>query len=185
MIGALATGLGSIALWVSLAMAEAPKTGDAADLQERLRALEAAEAAYQAAWDAVPIGFRKGLFVEGPATAFGSYVPREDDVFAPNEEVHIYVEPVGFAYEARGRLNAVRLTFDLALYDRSGKELFRQERFSNFTYQGRAKVHELYLNMNIELSGIPPAQYEIAVIARDLVSGEETSEFRLPFTIAE
>ena len=151
-----------------------------------LRALEIAEAAYQAAWYALPLTFRKGMFVEGPATAFGSYVPREDNLFAPGEKIHLYVEPVGFSYQARGRLNGVQLAFDLRLYGESGDELlFKQDRFGSFEYQGRAKVRELYMNMQIEVAGIPASNYVVGVTARDLVSGETSDEFRLPFTIAE
>ena len=125
---------------------------------------------------------RRGIFVEGPATAFGSYFPREDNTFAPGERLHLYLEPVGFAYRPQGRLNVIQLAFDLAFYDESGKELFRQEGFSRFDYQGRTKVRELYLNMDVELTGVPPNNYIIGVTARDLVSGE-MGEFRAQFRV--
>ena len=46
-------------------------------------------------------------------------------------------------------------SFDLAIYDEAGEELFKQERFSGFQYQGREKVRELYVNMEIKVTGLP------------------------------
>jgi hypothetical protein len=185
MIGKLAKALPLLALTAQLAMAQSAADTDNAQLDDALKALDAAEAAHQAAWDAVPLTIRKGIFVEGPATGFGSYVPREDTTFAPGEKLHLYLEPVGFAYRPQGRLNAVELAFDLAIYDESGKELFKQEGFSRYDYQGRAKVRELYVDVDVELTGFPPNNnYVIGLTARDLVSGE-MGEFRSQFRLTD
>ena len=150
-------------------------------MEEALKALNAAEAAHRAAWEAVPLTIRKAIFVEGPATGFGSYIPREDNTFRSGETLHLYVEPIGFSYRPHGRLNAVDLSFDLAIYDEAGEELFKQERFSGFQYQGREKVRELYVNMEIKVTGLPSGSYTVGVTTRDLVTGD-LGEFRLPFT---
>ena len=117
--------------------------------------------------------------------AFGSYIPREDNIFTPGGKLHLYLEPVGFAYRPQGRLNVIELAFDLALYDKSGKELFSQEGFSRFDYQGRAKVRKIYLDVDIALTGFPPNNnYIIGLTARDLVSGE-MDEFRSQFRVTD
>src|SRR3712207_195421 len=87
MIRVVSVGLCWAGLWFSLSMAQSSQDSGFATAQQGLRALEAAETALQAAWDALPLTFRKGLFVEGPASAFGSYVPREGAVFAAGEKI--------------------------------------------------------------------------------------------------
>ena len=185
MIGKLAKALTLLALTAQLAMAQSAADTDSAQMDDALKALDAAEAAHQAAWDAVPLTIRKGIFVEGPATAFGSYIPREDNAFAPGKKLHLYLEPVGFAYRPQGRLNVIQLAFDLAIYDESGKELFRQEGFSRYDYQGRAKLRQLYVDVAVEVTGFPPNNnYIIGLTARDLVSGE-MGEFRSQFRLTD
>lgn len=152
---------------------------------KRMATLGEAEVLYDKAWVATPFVVRKVLFVEGPARGFGAYVPRTDAAFAPGETLYVYAEPVGFGYEAQGRLKRVRLAFDLILLDAAGETVLYQQRdFGGFDFQSHAKNREVNLGLTATFDGLAAGAYTVGVRVRDLVSGE-TDEVRLPFQIRQ
>ena len=66
---------------------------------QNLGAIEAAEQALDAAWEATPLSFRKVLFASD-AIGFGAYTERQGSAFKQGEQILVYAEPVGYGYKA-------------------------------------------------------------------------------------
>ena len=59
-----------------------------------------------------PLGFRRILFVKDVPDGFGAYTPRGNNVFAPDEPLIIYSEPIGVAWKQDGDEYASKLVVD-------------------------------------------------------------------------
>jgi hypothetical protein len=133
-------------------------------------------------WNASPLLFRKALFVTSSPAGFGIYDPRPDNVFKQGEKIYIYVEPVGFGWEAKDGLNHAELVADLALKDGEGTVVGKQEGFGTFTFNSREQNIELLTSISFEFPEAPAGKYTAMLTFHDKV-GDKSASFELPFEI--
>ncbi|WP_461470717.1 hypothetical protein [Pararhodobacter sp.] len=83
------------------------------DQGDREAAVREARAFLRSVTAEAGFGVTNARLTEGPATGFGVFSPREDNVFAPGEPVHAYVEVYGFSLTP-GPDGSNRMTFDVS-----------------------------------------------------------------------
>lgn len=149
-----------------------------------LTGLMQAEAQVAAAWEATPLSFRKTLFATR-IEAFGVYEEKAGTVFAPDEPIIVYAEPVGYGYRANadGTFD-FGFDFDLAVKNDVGEIVSGKEGFASTVLTSKVQNREFLVTLTLTLSGAPAGNYVLEYLARDVASGE-TATIGLPFTISD
>ena len=163
------------------------KAGEAEKLLEagdHVAALEALDAAADAIWTAMPLTIRKAVLVDS-SSGYGIYAPREEKPYAQEEDILIYVEPLGFAY-GRDSLGGLQIAFDtdMSLVDEDGEEVLVREDFLSTETPVRYRNREFNLSLTLNLTGAPAGVYTAIFLLKDRHS-DKTAEFSVPFEIGE
>jgi hypothetical protein len=154
----------------------------AAAMSADLGKLNAAEAAFEEAWTALPISFRKVVLVSA-ARGFGVYDERKDNVFKPDEPIFAYAEPVGYGWKDNGDGTfTFGFDVDLLLKTPDGKIVAGQENFQRMELKSRARNKEFLLTMTLTLTGAPPGDYIVEYTTRDITS-DKSGKFSFPVKI--
>ena len=138
-------------------------------------ALEKMDDAYQAVWDAVPLGFRKTVVLSAGTDTFGQYEARSSNRFGLDEKVMLYVEPVGYGWETSADGYRSELVTDFLLSTPDGKILAGQKGFGTFPLVSAVRNREYFLSVTYTFRGVPPGEYVITTTVRDRVTGKEGS----------
>ncbi|HEY9013019.1 MAG TPA: hypothetical protein VIN06_18590 [Devosia sp.] len=167
-----------------LAFAALAVFGAAPASAQTLDALVAAEQQVAAAWDALPLTFRKTLFATG-IEAYGVYTPKDGSTFAPGEQIVVYAEPVGYGY----RTNAdgtfgFGFNFDLVVKTKDGEIVAGKDQFATFELTSNAQNREFLVSLTLTLNEAPAGDYVLEYLAHDIAS-DETATISMPFTISE
>ena len=167
-----------------LAFAARALLGAAPASAQTLDALVAAEQQVAAAWDAMPLTFRKTLFASG-IEAYGVYTPKDGSSFAPGEQIVVYAEPVGYGY----RTNAdgtfgFGFNFDLVVKTEDGEIVAGKDQFATFELTSNTQNREFLVSLTLTLNEAPAGNYVLEYLAHDIAS-DETATISMPFTISE
>jgi Flp pilus assembly protein TadG len=146
-------------------------------------AFKNALAAYDKAWSDAGLFLMTAVFSAGPSSGFGDYTPRADAVFADDEAINVYAEPVGYGFRETDGGFAYELTADYRLLTNSGQVLAEQENFATFSGTGRSKQRELSAALTFQFSGLPAGDYQLETSFTDEIDGA-TSAFTLPFSVS-
>lgn len=162
---------------------------DAAERAEALQgegktveALDALDAAVDAVWTQSPLAFRRIVLVES-SEGYGRFAERSDRVFRPDEEMKIYVEPVGFGYRASGAAASIDFTFDLAIENTTGQVLGEAKDVFSFSTETYPRRREFGLTLIVKAPYVRPGDYKALFTVRD-GNSDKTGDFEVPFTIA-
>jgi hypothetical protein len=151
---------------------------------KNLDAYDAMRKATLQVWNEGPLLFRKALFVSDKPGGFGVYDPRPDNIFKKGEKLFVYVEPVGFTWEAKAGLNHAQLVVDLVLKDAEGNVVAQQQGFGTFTYDNREQNMETVTAVTIDFGDAPAGKYTAELEFHDTV-GDKSASLELPFEIEE
>ena len=178
-----------VALVMSGATAFAGEVASQASAAETLltegklpEAIGALDASIEAFWTAAPLSFRKALFVD-EATGFGEYEPRASAIFAPQSELKIYAEPVGFGWkDVDGR---EKIAFRTAIEIRSQKGLILAKSSSPAVLEkvSRSKSRDFHITVTFQLPQLKPGAYELILTVTDEATGK-SAPIELPLTIS-
>jgi len=149
-----------------------------------VEALASVEAAFNAAWDAAPLGFSEATFVTGEPAGFGIYDARPNAVFHPDEQLLVYAEPFGFGYGKAEDLFKIDFSADFELRTAKGQILHAQEGFASLDKVSRRRNKEFQVFIVYNFKGLKPGDYVLATKLHDRNS-TKTGEFELPFTVAD
>lgn len=154
---------------------QTPATATVADL-------EAQENATAAVWERLPFSSRHAMFVSRKANAYGDYEVRSSNVFEPGEELLTYLEPLGYAWAAKGDGYRFGVRVDFEILSTDGKVLGGQKEIAKQEFESHYRNREFFLNSTISLDGAPAGNYVLAYTLHDLANGR-TSRVEQPFTI--
>ena len=146
-----------------------------------VEALDALNEAVDSVWTQAPLAFRKVVLVES-SEGFGEYVERSDRVFRPDEQMNIYVEPVGFGYGASGAAAAINFDVDVSIENLTGQVLGEAKdvfQFSADTYPNR---REFAMTLGFGAPYYRPGDYKVIFTVRDRNSAK-SGNFEIPFTL--
>jgi hypothetical protein len=150
---------------------------------QNLEAIEKAEQAVIAAWNATPLTYRKALFVT-QVQGFGVYQAREGAVFKGGEPLIVYAEPVGYAWKDNGD-GTFSFGFDVDLLVKSstGEIVGGQENFQKLELKSRSLNREFMLTLTLNIDGAPAGDYVVEYRTRD-INSPKAAVISLPFTVA-
>lgn len=169
-----ALGLSACALIVGPALA-GPVADRAADVETRLAngdyagAVTAARGVLDAVWDETPgIEFTDTLLVIAPASGFGIYNPRADNIYKLAEPIVIYAEPFGYGYGSPGEgLYSIGFFVDLQVQTETGEILGDVPNVTELDMSSRYPNKEFQANITYNLDGIPAGKYRLITTLRD------------------
>jgi hypothetical protein len=148
---------------------------------EKGQAVEAVGSLRQAmaeAWNKLPLTIKRALLVEQKAGSYANFQARPNNLYAKDQPVLIYVEPICYHFKPQGGGVSFGLAVDLTLLDKAGKVLGGQRDFGKWTFEGREPVFEFYMNLTVNVT-VEPGEYLLEITTRDLASPNQTS-FQLP-----
>jgi hypothetical protein len=156
----------------------------ALEKREAAGVLDALGRATAAAWRRLPFTAVEVHLVAAPPEGFGEYLPRVDNVYRPSEPLILYLEPVGFAVtrDADEGVYRHKLAADFNLVDAWGHVVSGRRRFGRFQGETRHFPDRLPLTFTYSLSGLPPGEYRLETILRDLL-GNKTHTVVTPIRI--
>lgn len=134
------------------------------------------------AWLQSPLGFRRTVLVAAPSPGYGTFSPRESNVFDGNTPLRIYVEPTGFGWVSVGELYRVDLSIDFSVRSTDGKLLDERKNFQNLKIGSRERVREGSFNLIMNLNDVSDGRYIITFTLHDRATGKNAS-FDMPFEI--
>ncbi len=150
---------------------------------QSIEAVEKAEQAVIAAWNATPLAYRKAFFVD-QAQGFGVYQARENAIFKGGEPLIVYAEPVGYAWKDNGNgTYSFGFNVDLLLKTAKGEIVGGQENFQSLELTSRSLNREFMLTLTLNVDGAPAGDYVVEYRTRDIHSSK-SAVISLPFTVA-
>lgn len=177
-----------IALLASTTLAVAGPVADRVAEAEALAQTDAL-AAHAAVREAMA-DFNAGLRFEmaNPVfiTASNGYgmIETREPVFKPGEKLVAYAEPVGLGWKPGGRGWIASFRADVEIIDNTGRLLGGQKDFGVFGFDSRVRNQEVTTTLTLDISGIPPGQYNVRYVFHDDIT-QRSTDFTLPFTLTE
>jgi hypothetical protein len=168
------------------AASAAPSSAPPAALQAPAAAtvadLESQENATAAVWERLPFSARHVMFVARKANAYGDYEARSSNVFAPGEKLLSYIEPLGYAWAAKGDTYRIGVSVDFEVLSTTGKVLGGQKEILKQEFETHYCSREFYLNSTMDIDGATAVDYVLVYTLHDLANGR-TARLEQPFTI--
>ena len=151
--------------------------------QTSLAAYEAARQALLAVWTEMPLTVRNATLTEGTAVGYGNYTERAGNSFGLGEQIHVYVEVLGYGWKDNGDgTTSELLDADLNLLNATGQTVASQEKFLTANIKSRQKLLETYLTLDATLTSFDPGAYKLQYVLHDRAGGKDTT-FEVPITL--
>ena len=148
-----------------------------------LTAYEAARQALLAIWKELPLTVRNVTLTDTPASGYGNYTPHAGSEYTLGEQIHVYVEVLGYGWKDNGDdTQSELLDADLSLISASGATLATQEKFLSANIKSREKLLETYLTLDATLTSFDPGAYKLQYLLHDRAGGKDTT-FEVPITL--
>jgi hypothetical protein len=167
MLKSLTTAIAVSVLGIGAAMA--------ADIATLERELEKAR-------NDAPLMIQSFVAVDKPAPYYGGYEPRKDTVYRKGEQMHFYAEPKNLVFPKNAKgIYTPRFDVDLEITGPDGKS-FKKDKFVNFALETRSRIQDLYLNLDVSLTGAPAGKYNVKFVVHD-GNSKKTAAFAQDVTI--
>ena len=171
-----------LGFWLLPVLGALAAPANQADMDKAIEAIDSARAAVVEALNKAPLGFRRVLFVSDVPEGFAAYRPRADNVFAPDEPLIIYTEPIGVAWKTDGDDYSSKLVVDFEIRTPEGQVLTGQKAFGEFELEAREPPLDYMSHIKLDVTGAPEGSYILGITIHDTNSGKSAST-DLPFEI--
>ena len=178
----------ALGLLASVSTAAAGPAVDAATKAEALivegkpvEALDAFDAAYEALWNVMPLGFRNVRLVDS-SEGYGVYEERADRSYRADDRMAVYVEPVGYSYAETPDGYSIDLKTSLEIRDADGRTVADAEDLWTGSLETRRRNREFNMTLSYVVPFMRPGDYVGVFTVRDGHS-EKTGSFEVPFTV--
>ena len=155
---------------------------DQTETDKSIEAINIARAAVVEALGRAPLGFRRILFVSIIPEGFAAYQPRANNIFAPDEPLIVYTEPIGVAWTKESDEFTSMLVINFDIRSPDGKVLAGQKGFGEFALSARGEPLDFMTHIKLDVTGAPVGSYILGLTMHDTKSGKSTST-DLPFEI--
>ncbi len=99
------------------------------------------------------------------------------------EYSHAANEPKNLVYpRAADGTYEPAFTVDFDVVDADGKVLGGQEKFGSWRFPARSPVQDIFMNLKINLTGLPAGAYKIRFLVRD-ANSKKTATVEQPITL--
>ena len=151
--------------------------------QSSLNAFEAARQALLAIWAELPLTVRNATLTETPAPSYGNYTPRAASEYKAGEQIHVYVEVLGYGWKDNGDgTQSELLDADLNLLNAQGTTVASQPKFLSADIKSRTKLLETFLTLDATLTAFDPGAYKLQYVLHDRAGGKDAT-FEMPITL--
>ena len=151
--------------------------------QSSLTAFEAARQALLAIWAELPLTVRNATLTETPAPSYGNYTPRASSEYKAGEQIHVYVEVLGYGWKDNGDgTQSELLDADLNLLNSQGTTVATQPKFLSADIKSRARLLETFLTLDATLTSFDPGAYKLQYVLHDRAGGKDAT-FEVPITL--
>jgi hypothetical protein len=151
--------------------------------QSSLNAYEAARQALLAIWAELPLTVRNATLTEVAAPSYGNYTPRASSEYRVGEQIHVYVEVLGYGWKDNGDgTQSELLDADLNLLNAQGTTVASQPKFLSADIKSRAKLLETFLTLDATLTAFDPGAYKLQYVLHDR-AGNKDATFEVPITL--
>jgi hypothetical protein len=144
-------------------------------------ALDALDAAYEALWNFMPLGFRNVHLVESSA-GYGIYEEQKGNSFRADDRMAVYVEPVGYSYAETPNGYSIDLKTSLEIRDTDGKVVAEAKDLWTGALETRRRNREFNMTLSYIVPFMRPGDYVAVFQVRD-GNSEKTGSFEVPFTM--
>ena len=145
-----------------------------------LTAYEAARQALLSIWTELPLTVRNVTLTDAAAVGYGNYTPHDGSSYKAGEQIHLYVEVLGYGWADNGDgTQSELLDADLSLVSATGATLATQEKFLSANIKSREKLLETYLTLDATLTSFDPGAYKLQYVLHDR-AGKKDATFELP-----
>ncbi len=144
-------------------------------------ALDAFDAAYEALWNFMPLGFRNVHLVES-SSGYGIYEEQKDTSFRADDRMAVYVEPVGYSYAETANGYSIDLKTSLEIRDPDGKVVAGAKDLWTGALETRRRNREFNMTLSYIVPFMRPGDYVAVFHVRD-GNSEKTGSFEVPFTM--
>ena len=184
-----AAALSALVLVSGAPVAFAGPVADAAARAEALQAegksveaLAALDEAVDSLWKAAPLSFRKAMLVEGSGEA-GAPQERPAGAFQTDEEMRVYVEPVGYGYGGSGVTGKTGFDIDLTIQNGTGQVISEGKDAFSISKDTRIGYRGFGMTLSFKVPYVRPGDYVARFTVRDQNSSK-TGSVDVPFTVA-
>lgn len=124
-------------------------------------------------------GIRRALFIQGEGLGFGVFTARANSVFAIDEKMIVYIEPIGIHWIPRQGYFQTTSTISYQVRTEKGQVIAEQSG-AKVDLRSRHQNQELMYQLDLDLKGGRPGKYVLAVEYKEDSTGQ-TATFELPF----
>jgi hypothetical protein len=129
-----------------------------------------------------PISIQSFVAVDKPAPYYGGYEPRKDTVYRKGEQMHFYAEPKNLVFPKNAKgIYTPKFDVDLEITGPGGQSI-KKPKFVNFTLETRSRIQDLFLNLDVSLTGAPAGKYNVKFVIND-GNSKKTAAFAQDVTI--
>jgi hypothetical protein len=186
LIGGLVSHDGALAQTAGTAAEARSAVARAAESVTAGRPAEAVESlreATLAVWSAAPFDIVRLEACSDTPGGFRAFEPRGDAPLSPGEPFHLYIEPIGLAYEFVDGVYTMGLEADFVLLDTSGTILGGQRDFADVPFAFHAPSTDVYMTMTLGTERLPAGDYVLQITVRDALAGDAVTR-EIAFSVA-
>ena len=146
-------------------------------------AYDAARQALLTIWNEMPLTVRNVTLATGTAQNYGNYSVHEGNSYGPGEQIHVYVEVLGYGWKDNGDgTQSILLDADLHLLDANGTTVASQDKFLSTNIVSKQKLLETYLALDARLTSFAAGSYTLQYTLHDRAGGKDTT-FGVPIVL--
>lgn len=149
---------------------------------EHKAALAAMDRATTAIWLRAPLTVSKGFLVTKPATGFGEYEKRPDNIYPLDSNLRVYAELTGYDWQKIDGHYKIDVSVDVRLKNAKGKVIWSKKEFGHFRPSKRVQFKNLYINLRLGMKSVPAGKYEVEYTMIDKLR-KQIALISLPFEI--
>ena len=144
------------------------------------QALLQADQATQNIWQKTPLYVRKAVLTGVKASSYGMYQARPDNVYPAKKALILaYLEPIGYRiFKKPNGVYEFGFRADLAFLDKDNNILVGKENFMKVDFKSHAFNREIFLNITVNIGGLPPGEYVMALRIHDTAG--QSAVVRIP-----
>lgn len=159
------------------------RAGTAQKGGDHAASIDALEQALEKVRVEAPLSAKPFLLVTRPAQYFGDYAARANTVFRSGEVQNFYMEPKNLT-NPRTAAGTYEPAFDvdLQVLTKAGQVVASQDKFASFRLPTKSPVQDIFLNLDVKLSGVPPGEYHVRFVLRD-ANSKKTLTVTQPITM--
>lgn len=145
-------------------------------------ALAAMDKATTVIWLRSPLTISKAFLVTKPATGFGEYEKKPDNIYVKNSNLRVYTELTGYDWEKVDGHYKIDVSVDVRLKNASGKVIWSKKEFGAFRPAKRIQFKNLYINLRLGMKGVSAGKYEVEYTMIDKLR-KQIAQISMPFEI--